>query len=424
MLPRDVGGAIHSLALPGPCRCATALPVVGIRSTVRWSDAWGSRLSYPRMTSASSGNETLLPNPPGRTPPIAGALRRDAGGDADNLDALRAHAGESPLYTDDTRSAAEPPSSLFRAVRCPLCRDGTPATELYSARLPPQVLDPGLFSARRRPDRLHHRMVRCTGCGLVRSDPVLLPEVLANLYRESQFQYQSELPDLRHSYRRQLLRLLQLGARRAALLEVGCGNGFVLEEARRLGFADVRGVEPSHDAVLLSDPSITPQITVDVMRDGLFPPNSFDVVCMFQVFDHLPEPRPVLRVVHEVLRPGGYLLLFNHNVSAVSSRILVEKSPIVDIEHTFLYSPRTIAAVLSAEHFEVVSVRPAVNRCSMEYLAHLVPQGGMPGTWLARTASLPGIKRVRITLPLGNLCAIGRRPYVAPALPVRIQRQE
>lgn len=239
---------------------------------------------------------------------------------------------------------------------------------------------------------------------------MLLPEVLAGLYGQARFDYQSQLPDLRRTYRRQLVRLLRLGARRGSLLEIGCGNGFLLAEAQQLGFADVRGVEPSLDAVAMSPAAIKPWITVDVFKAGLFPPASFDVVCMFQVFDHLPEPTTVLRIVHDVLRPGGYLLLFNHNIAALSSRAMREKSPIIDIEHTFLYAPSTIHNILRAEHFRVLSVHPVVNRISLEYLAHLMPQAGLTGTVLARAASFPGVKNIHLTLPLGNLAAIGRRP--------------
>lgn len=332
---------------------------------------------------------------PGTDPRPAGAEKRGA------ADAFASRTpGQAPL-------ADQTATSLFRAVSCPVCGRRASATELYPAQLPDRILDPQLFSARRRPDRLHHRFVRCDSCGLVRSDPVLLPEVLAGLYGQATFDYQSQLPDLRRTYRRQLVRLLRLGASPGSLLEIGCGNGFLLAEAQQLGFAEVRGVEPSRDAVAMSPAAIRPWITVDVFKAGLFPPTSFDVVCMFQVFDHLPEPASVLRIVHEVLRPGGYVLLFNHNIAALSSRALREKSPIIDIEHTFLYEPRTIRTMLKSAGFRVLSVHPVVNRISLEYLAHLIPQAGLTGTLLARAASLPGVKHMHLTLPLGNLTAIG-----------------
>lgn len=300
----------------------------------------------------------------------------------------------------------------YRSVACPICGEVGAASEVYPARLPPEGIDPALFSARRPPDGLHHRIVRCSTCGLLRSDPVLTPEVLAHLYAASGVHYQVQIPDLVHTYGRQLRRLIRLGAQTASLLEVGCGNGFFLAEARRVGFTDARGVEPGRAAVAEAAPSVMQHITVDVMRPGLYPPASFDVVCLFQVFDHLPDPRAVLQACREVLRPGGYILLFNHNAAAFSARILGERSPIVDIEHTFLFTPRTMARIMVSEQFQVVSVRAVSNRCRLDHLRQLLPPGHFRDSLVGPLVHRLRLGGLRITLPVGNLCAVGRRPTV------------
>jgi hypothetical protein len=56
---------------------------------------------------------------------------------------------------------------------------------LYDANFEPADLNPAVFSARRLPDRVHYRMVRCGTCGLVRSDPVAHLNTLARLYEPS-----------------------------------------------------------------------------------------------------------------------------------------------------------------------------------------------------------------------------------------------
>ena len=64
------------------------------------------------------------------------------------------------------------PELRLDATRCAICGTLDNALELYAANFTTNALNPEVFSARRLPDRLHFRLVRCLSCGLVRSDPV------------------------------------------------------------------------------------------------------------------------------------------------------------------------------------------------------------------------------------------------------------
>src|SRR5207248_2471865 len=103
--------------------------------------------------------------------------------------------------------------------------------------------------ARRLPDGIRYRIAKCRTCGLVRSDPVVAPEVLARLYVQSTFDYGDEVANLTRTYGRYLAKLASYGVRKGALLEIGCGNGFFLVEALARGYTTVRGCEPSAAAV-------------------------------------------------------------------------------------------------------------------------------------------------------------------------------
>jgi len=292
---------------------------------------------------------------------------------------------------------------------CALCGTCGNARELYPANFTPEALNPTVFSARRLPDRLHLRVVRCRGCGLVRSDPLPPAELLARLYAASSLDYHDEVGSLRATYGRCLRRLRPAGAG-GSLLEIGCGSGFMLDEALDQGFAQVAGVEPSGAAVVAASERVRARIVVDVMRPGLFAPDSFDVVCMFQVLDHLPDPGAVIAECVRVLRPGGRMLCLNHNVDAVSARLLGEASPIVDIEHTYLYNPRTMAALLARHGLRVAWVRPVWNLYSLHYLVRLLPLPAALKRPLLKTLAASAAGRLRLCVPLGNLVALGVKP--------------
>lgn len=289
---------------------------------------------------------------------------------------------------------------------CPICGPGVAAAEVHRANFTLADLSPEVFSARRLPDRIHYRMVRCSSCGLLRSDPVLPAARLSSLYAESTFDYGREVDNLRRTYGRYLDRAQPAGGR-GALLEVGCGNGFFLATARELGYREVRGIEPSRAAAEQAPPGLRALITVDVMREGIFAKESFDTVCLFQVFDHLPDPRAVLRAIRRTLRPGGVVLCLNHNLDSISGRLLGERSPIIDIEHTHLYSPGTLARIFATEGFQVIEAGPVANTYSLRYLARLLP---LPDA--LKRATLRSLENpagdLRLRVPLGNLYLLAR----------------
>jgi SAM-dependent methyltransferase len=295
-------------------------------------------------------------------------------------------------------------------TQCAICRTLGNATELYPANFDWQALNPAIFSARRLPDRIHYRMVKCNTCGLVRSDPIAKPELLAQLYKESEFTYKTEVTDLKRTYGRYLAALSRYGAHKQALLEIGCGNGFFLEEALAQGYNAVFGVEPSQDAITRARPEIRQNIVCDIMRKGLFENEKFDVICMFQVFDHIADPVTLVEECVRLLKPGGLLLILNHNIEAVSAKVLRERSPIIDIEHTYLYSPKTISRLLRSQGIFIRDIAAAFNTFSLQYLVSLVPFWAPAKKGLLSFLSRSSTGRIRMSVPLGNMVVIAQRP--------------
>ena len=308
-------------------------------------------------------------------------------------------------------------------TRCAICGSPGNASEIYPARLTPDAFSAGAFSARRLPDGLHYRLVRCRSCGLVRSDPAADPEQIARIYSQSAFDYGDEVENLAATYGTYLRRLGRFGARPGSLLEIGCGNGFFLEEALRQGYEEAHGVEPSAEAVARAKPAIRSRIRVGVVGPGLFEPETFDVICLFQVLDHLSDPAAVLDECIRMLKPGGLVLCLNHNVEAVSARLLGERSPIVDVEHTYLYSPGTLRLLFERRGFRVERVAAAWNRYSLRYVLRLLPlPRAMKKPLLSRFAQWR-LGRVPLSLPLGNVFAVARKVPGVAARPLASRPQ-
>ncbi len=307
--------------------------------------------------------------------------------------------------------AAEPAAPAVRLVRtsCPICGEEGGDRAGYPANFDPEALDAAVFSARRTPERLHYRMVRCTRCGLLRSNPILPVEELSRLYRASHFTYQCEAAFTARTYAHYLRRALAGRPWPRSLMEVGCVSGFLLSEAARMGIPEVSGVEPSQEAIEHAEPALRSRIRCALYDADTFEPDSFDVICAFQVFDHVPDPAGMLRACFRHLRPGGLALFINHDSGALTNRLLGERSPIVDVEHTALYDRRTMRRILQKTGFGVREVFAVKNTHPLAYWVRLAPLPSVVKGPVLKVLERSAVGEIAVPLFAGNLGAIATK---------------
>lgn len=219
---------------------------------------------------------------------------------------------------------------------CAICETDSYDKVIYASNFNSQSLSFDVFSARRLPDGCHYRVVQCQKCGLIRSNPILDENELAHLYAGSHFNYERESSFAAQTYASYLKKIFKHGNTDIKLLEIGCGNGTFLSMARAMGIKEVCGVEPSQEAVENSG-DLRSCIRVGMFKPGIYPENHFDVICAFQVFDHISQPNLFLNQCRQYLRNGGLALFINHDIGSLLSKVLGERCPMVDIEHTYLY---------------------------------------------------------------------------------------
>jgi SAM-dependent methyltransferase len=293
---------------------------------------------------------------------------------------------------------------------CAICGTLDNATEVYPAVLTGELLDEKAFSARRfYHEKIHFRMVRCKSCGLLRSDPIVDVSVYEDLYKKSTLNYDEHIDNLNRTYGYYLRKYAR---EKGSLLEIGCGNGFFLEEALRQGWKEVAGVEPGEASIAKAKPEIRPHIRQGMFTKEMFAGKAFDVVCIFQTLDHLLEPNKVLADIHAILKPGGICIAINHNEKALSARIFGEKSPIIDIEHTYLYNPKTIRLLFEKNGYAVDYIFFPKSRHYAGYLFSLLP---LKPLWLKKALhtllDFTHISRIPLFIPIGNLGIVARKPY-------------
>ncbi len=261
--------------------------------------------------------------------------------------------------------------SYMKTLDCAICGKKAKIEDLYDENLNKKI-DKKIFSARRIPDRIHYKLVKCLRCGLIFSREILPIEKIVNLYNQSEFHYQKQSEYLGRTYFEYLSNYVDsLGDKK--ILDIGAGNGFFLKVLLEHGVKDVWGVEPGKSMVDHAPKSLRARIIPSILKNGLFRNNTFDVICCFHTLDHIVDPNSFLKIVNSLLKPGGKIFFVVHNTEGLSVKFFGEKSPIFDIEHIYLFNKTTLAKIFRKSGFRGINVFSHYNTYPLSYWIHLVP---------------------------------------------------
>lgn len=294
---------------------------------------------------------------------------------------------------------------------CTLCGPSAGKKRKFPPNFSIQDLNSEVFSARRAPDRRHFQIIECTECGILYSDPACNPAFLSRLYEESQVNYVQHEDQIFENYEPILERAVGGLKNRGTFLEVGGGRGFMLRFGAGHGFAEQVEIKPSKDAeARFIPPSARSRFVRSAFQAGILPKDSVSLACFFQMLDHVSSPSSFVREIFDVLEPGGAAVCVTHNTQALSAKLLGERSPIFDVEHTYLFSPENMSQLFQAAGFERVIAYSISNRYTMRYWLHLAPLPQTLKGILSTAMEVTGLAQVIFPVRAGNFALIGYKP--------------
>lgn len=206
------------------------------------------------------------------------------------------------------------------------------------------------------PAYAHAHLVRCRDCGLVFAGRRPSDTELARNYG-GYLRADYDSPITRRRYR-ELLAGFEPYRRTNRILDMGCGIGFFLEEARSAGW-EAYGSEFEPRAVEINRSKGLECVRAPIGRDT-FEAGSFDVITAFEVVEHLRDPRDEAATIAHLLRPGGLLYCTTPNFASLSRRLLGDRWGVIEYpEHLTYFSPATLRDWLGRFGFEPAKVQTA-----------------------------------------------------------------
>lgn len=138
------------------------------------------------------------------------------------------------------------------------------------------------------------------------------PQQLSRLYEDDYYRgpessYGPEGYERRHPNWDDWLELIAYFRPRGTLLDLGCAFGYLVAAARNRGYRAF-GVDLSTYALRQTGPAAGDCAAADLACLP-WPDHSADVVCLFDVVEHLPDPLSALREARRVLADEGLLVL-------------------------------------------------------------------------------------------------------------------
>ncbi len=290
---------------------------------------------------------------------------------------------------------------------CPVCGSRDSSRIFAEPRYKLEKLGAFAFSSRKIPEYMHYRLVECPSCDLLYATPLPSQKDLTRAYHEAAFDSSEEAHSAARTYGRILERFLEDLPKKRRTLDIGTGDGAFLEELLSRGFKEVRGVEPSPASIQACLPQVGPLIQQGLFDQKRYKRESLSLVSCFQTIEHLFDPLAMAKDAQRILTKGGALFLVGHNRRAFSARILGRRSPIFDIEHLQLFSPRSLRVMLEQAGYERVRVFPITNAYPIHYWVKLLPFPGSMKPALIGFLKAMGIGRLVVPLPAGNMAAVG-----------------
>jgi len=211
-------------------------------------------------------------------------------------------------------------------------------------------------------DNFQH--VKCRTCGMVYINPRLNKAATLDfynssvneIYNEQKFHASVEGESSDDRVNAQNIRLIANFYARSndnktplvgkKLIEIGCAKGYFLKQAKNLG-SEVFGVELNKINAEIARNSFGDCIYDQDIFELCLPSDTFDIIYMRDVIEHIHNPLPFMEELSRLLKPGGMIFIETHNIDSLIHRLVGGKHTcLFGFEHPVHWSYKTLKLAL------------------------------------------------------------------------------
>jgi 2-polyprenyl-3-methyl-5-hydroxy-6-metoxy-1,4-benzoquinol methylase len=217
---------------------------------------------------------------------------------------------------------------------------------------------------------LQDQMVRCTTCDLHYVRPRLRWELILEGYRGGTDEtFVSQVAFRERTFKR-CLDHIEAAAKPPGkrVLDVGAAGGSFLAIAERRGYRP-SGCEPSTWMCAFAKQHYGLTLHPGTIFDMPVEPGSVDLLTLFDVIEHTPDPQAVIRRAYELLAPGGVLGISYPDYGSLAAKGMGSKWVFLLTVHLYYFVPKTMRRLLELCGFEPLVFRAHLQTLEMGYVA-------------------------------------------------------
>jgi 2-polyprenyl-3-methyl-5-hydroxy-6-metoxy-1,4-benzoquinol methylase len=141
------------------------------------------------------------------------------------------------------------------------------------------------------------------------------------------------------------------------LLDIGCGTGDFLQISKDNNW-NISGIEPNERARNIANKK-TNNSVFETEQLLVFEDNSFDVITLWHVLEHLPNLEEHIAVFKRLLKPNGTLIIAVPNYKSYDAKHYKNFWAAFDVpRHLWHFSQASISKLVSLEKMVVVKTKP------------------------------------------------------------------
>ena len=254
----------------------------------------------------------------------------------------------------------------FYENECPVCRNSKGRKKYNIRYYSNKVLD--LLGINKPYPRVIIKV--CEVCSHNYSSPMLKEDFMFKYYNKlnSHFYDKSNIPekdDLEQEHLKIFYLIKQIFKNKTGkILEIGCGYGYLLKKFKTEGW-EAYGVEPSPHASRIARLVNNISVTNGYIEDLKGMSNTFDVVILFDVIEHISNANKMIKNIENLLKPGGILIFGTGNCDSINAKLNGSTWAYYSTwEHVSFFNKKSSVHLLENNGFNLLKIKTTSHRGS------------------------------------------------------------